>query len=162
VFKERPDWIPAHREQSKPWLSRKGRRIDFALQDARNKALGRQGEEFVVELERRRLIVAKRDDLAGKFRWDSVEIGDGLGYDVLSFWEQDGSERLVEVKTTQWAKEFPFYVTATEVRCSEDVGEQFHLYRVFDFGREPRVYVLSGSLSVNCVLEAVQYRAVVG
>jgi hypothetical protein len=32
-----------------------------------------------------------------------------------------------------------FYVTATEVRCSEDVADRFHLYRVFDFADSPRL-----------------------
>jgi hypothetical protein len=78
---------------------------------------------------------------------------------MLSFDEIDDSERLVEVKTTGPGKHFPFYVTVTEVRCSEDQPNRFHLYRVFDFAREPRVYVLSGALSQVCRLEPIQYRA---
>jgi hypothetical protein len=58
-------------------------------------------------------------------------------------------------------KFFPFYVTASEVRCSEDVGERFHLFRVFDFARTPRVYNLSGSMGKNCRLEATAYRATI-
>ena len=56
-------------------------------------------------------------------------------------------------------KYFPFFVTENELRCSEDVGERFQLYRVFDFARKPRVYVLTGALSKTCSLEAVAYRA---
>jgi hypothetical protein len=47
-----------------------------------------------------------------------------LGFDVLSFNEQDDSERLVEVKTTGLGKYFPFYVSACEVRCSEAMEPQ--------------------------------------
>ena len=65
---------------------------------------------------------------------------------MLSFDDADDSERMLEVKTTGLGKYFPFYVTANEVRCSEDMPEQFHLFRVFDFGRKPRVYILTGSL----------------
>jgi hypothetical protein len=53
-------------------------------------------------------------------------------------------------------------VTATEVRCSEDVAERFHLFRVFDVGRSPRVYILTGSLRAGCRLEPLQYRATLG
>jgi hypothetical protein len=53
----------------------------------------------------------------------------------------------------------PFYVTATEVRCSEDVPDRFLLYRVFDFARDPRVYVLPGSLRERCLLDPVEDRA---
>jgi hypothetical protein len=78
---------------------------------------------------------------------------------VLSFDGGDESEKLIEVKMTGLGKFFPFYVTANEVRCSEDMADQFHLFRVFDFTRSPRVYVLTGSLRENCRLEAVQFRA---
>ena len=67
----------------------------------------------------------------------AVTCGDGVGFDVLSFDEGDESERLIEVKTTGLGKHFPFYVTANEVRCSEDCPERFRLYRVFDFARDP-------------------------
>jgi hypothetical protein len=39
--------------------------------------------------------------------------------------------------------------------------EKFHLFRVFDFSRTPRVYILTGSLRENCVLEAVGFRAAI-
>ena len=76
--------------------------------------------------------------------------GDGVGFDVLSFDETDDSEQFIEVKTTGLGKHFPFYVTANEVRCSEDCPERFRLYRVFDFARNPRIYVVGGALSREC------------
>ncbi len=148
-------------EPGKPWRSRKGRRIDFAERDARNRQLGRLGEEFVVRLERHRLATAGRDDLASKVQWSAAELGDGLGFDVLSFDDGDESEKVIEVKTTGLGKFSRFYVTSNEVRCSEDMADQFHLFRVFDFGRVPRVYILTGALTANCRLEPTVYRAVI-
>jgi hemerythrin-like domain-containing protein len=58
-------------------------------------------------------------------------------------------------------KFFPFYVTANEVRCSEDVPEKYHLFRVFDFARTPRVYILTGSLQSTCLLEPAVFRATI-
>ena len=113
------------------------------------------------ELERYRLGTAGRDDLAQRVVWASQDIGDGLGFDILSFDEIDDSERLVEVKTTGPGKFFPFYITGNEVRCSEDVPNQFHLFRVFDFGREARLYILHGSLRKLCQLDPVLYRAAI-
>ena len=163
IVEDPPDAIPntAPAEPDKPWRSRKGRRIDFAERDARNRHLGRLGEEFVVRLERHRLATAGRDDLAARVRWAADELGDGLGFDVLSFDDADESEKLVEVKTTALGKFFPFYVTATEVRCSEDAAAQYHLFRVFDFGNGPRVYILHGPLRASCQLDPVLYRAVI-
>jgi hypothetical protein len=143
------------------WLSRRGRRIDFAERDAANRRLGRLGEELAVALERHRLRLAGREDLAQKVELVAQTVGDGLGYDVLSYDDLDESERFIEVKTTGLGKHFPFYVTGTEVRCSEDVGERFQLFRVFDFARKPRVYVLTGSLSERCRLEPTLYRATI-
>ena len=161
IIEDPPAEIIGPKESGKPWLSRKGRKIDFAQRDALNRQLAKLGEEFVVLLERHRLLLAGRDDLSRKVLWAAVEIGDGLGFDVLSFDDQDESEKLIEVKTTGLGKFFPFYVTGNEVRCSEDMAEQFHLFRVFDFGRTPRVYILTGSLKVNCRLEPTQYRATI-
>jgi Domain of unknown function (DUF3883) len=161
VIEAPPEAVPAPKEAAKPWLSRKGRRIDFARRDALNRHLGRLGEQFVVWLERQRLLAAGRDDLSRRVEWVADTLGDGLGFDVLSFDEVDDSERLVEVKTTGLGKFFPFYVTATEVRCSEDVGERFHLFRVFDFGRAPRAYVLAGPLRARCHLEPTLFRATI-
>jgi hypothetical protein len=44
---------------------------------------------------------------------------------------------------------------------SEDVGERFQLFRVFDFARAPRVYVFTGSLKEICRLEPTLYRATI-
>ncbi len=161
IQEDPPERIITPPEPSTPWITRKPRRVDFAARDAANHRLGQFGEQWVVEIERQRLLSIGRDDLARKVEWVAQSIGDGLGFDVLSFDELDDSERLIEVKTTGLGKYFPFYVTSNELRCSEDVEQQFHLYRVFDFARTPRLFVLRGSLRVTCRLEAVQFRATI-
>jgi hypothetical protein len=135
-------------------------RVDFVARDAANRELGRRGEEFVLEFERRRLHDGGRRDLSAQVEWTSRERGDGAGYDIRSF-EVNGHSMLIEVKTTGLGKYFPFNVTANEVRCSEVNRDQFHLYRVFNFGEEARLYTLGGSLSETCRLDASQYRAFV-
>jgi hypothetical protein len=158
LFEDPPEHV-AVPMLGKPWLTRQGRRTDFVRKDAENRRLGRLGEEFVVELERARLKHLGRDDLARRVDWVADTAGDGLGFDVLSFDAADGVEQLVEVKTTGGGKYHPFYVTATEVRCSEGVPAQFRLYRVFDFATGPRVFVLPGALTRTCRLEPTLYRA---
>jgi hypothetical protein len=159
IFEEPPERIIIPASDERPWLSRRGQRIDFARRDAENRRLGLLGEQLTVEVERRRLVTCGRDDLAAKVEWLARTCGDGLGFDVLSFDEADDSEWLIEVKTTGQGKHFPFYVTATEVHCSEDCPSQFRLYRVFDFARNPRIFVVRGSLTQGCRLEPVVYRA---
>ncbi len=94
------------------------RRFDFVARDAANRDLGQRGEEFVLELERKRLHDGGRRDLVRRIEWTSRVRGDGAGYDVRSV-NDDGTERLIEVKTTGLGKYFPFSVTANEVRCSQ-------------------------------------------
>lgn len=146
-------------EPGQAWRSRRGKRVDFAARDAHNRRLGRAGEQFALEVERKRLLQAGRDDLAAKVVWASHEWGDGLGFDVLSFDHLTEAERRIEVKTTSMPKHFPFVVTANEVACSDAEPDHYHLYRVFTFTTDPRLYVVSGSLSARCNLQALAYRA---
>jgi hypothetical protein len=135
-------------------------RFDFVARDAANRDLGRRGEEFVVEFERKRLHDGGRRDLVQRIEWTAHVRGDGAGYDVQSF-NADGTSRLIEVKTTGLGKYFPFNVTVNEVRCSQARPDEFHLYRVFHFGPDARSYMLPGELSKSCHLDATQYRAFV-
>jgi len=161
IIVEPPEKIIAPSRTDKPWLSRRGQRINFAEKDAAVRKLGKLGEEFVYHLERLRLKEAGRDDLASKVQWVAQSIGDGLGFDILSFDDADDSERMLEVKATGLGKFFPFYVTANEVRCSDDIPDQFHLFRVFNLGREQQIYILNGSLKILCQLEPILFRAVI-
>lgn len=102
-----------------------------------------------------------RDDLASKVEWVAQTIGDGLGFDILSFDYADDTKRMLEVKATVLGKVFPFFVTANEVYCSDDIAEQYHLFRVFNMGRDAHIYILHGSLKVLCQLEPVLFRAVI-
>ncbi len=132
---------------------------DFVRRDAENRRLGRLGEEWVVDFEKRRLHDdAERPDLARRVEWIADTRGDGAGYDIASF-DADESPRLIEVKTTGSGKQFPFIVTSNEVRVSEREAQRYHLYRVFEFAKDPRMYILRGSLSKVCQLEPTQYRA---
>lgn len=123
-----------------------------AMRDFRTKPLGDAGEEWVVGLERQRLMRIGRADLAGRVVWAAREIGDGLGYDVASFFP-DGRERLIEVKTTNYGVRTPFFITKGEVSFSERRPDAFSLYRVHGFARDPRLYVLDGSVRERARLD---------
>lgn len=131
---------------------------DYLGREARNASLGLAGEEFVVAFERWRLINSSRDKLADKVEHVSKSQGDGLGYDVLSF-DVDGRERLIEVKTTAFAKETPFFVTRTEVEVSRERKDLFYLYRLFEFRRNARLFTLHGAIDARCHLDPFSYQA---
>lgn len=137
-------------------------KVDFVRLDAENRALGQRGQELIFEVEQRRLHDEEsRPDLARQVRWAARDEGDGLGYDIRSF-DASGAARLIEVKTTGQGKYFPFAVTRNELACSQREVERYHLYRLFDFGPSPGLYVLGGPLDKTCTLSPTQFRATAG
>ncbi len=142
-------------ERELPYLPRP---INYLEREARNRALGGAGEEFVINFERARLSQAGREHLASKIEHVSKIRGDAEGFDILSF-ENSGADRLIEVKTTKYGRETPFFVSQNEVRVSEVRAERYHLYRVFAFRDIPRIYTLHGALSATCSLIPTNYIA---
>lgn len=131
---------------------------DYIAREARNTSLGVAGEEFVVRFEHWRLNQLGMTTLADRVEHVSQTKGDGLGYDVLSF-DASGRERFIEVKTTAFGKETPFFVTRNELDFSKDAKDHFVLCRLFEFRQAPRLFALNGALDQHCALDPVTYRA---
>ena len=131
---------------------------DYLAREARNRSLGLAGEEFVMHYERWRLIQRCQDRLADRIEHTSKVRGDGAGYDVLSF-EEDGKPRYIEVKTTAYARETPFFVSDGEITFANFHEQDFSVYRVFEFRRAPRLFELRGRPDRHCRLDPVTYRA---
>lgn len=134
---------------------------DYLALEASNRSLGKAGEELVVSYEQHRLHRAGKSRLSERVEHVAVTKGDGLGYDVLSF-DLDGRERLIEVKTTAFAKETPFFISRNELALSRQEADAFHLYRVFAFRRRPQLFDLPGRLEDRCQLDPVTYLAKFG
>ena len=134
------------------------RPINYLEREAANRSLGLAGEEFVLNFERARLIHEGASSLASKIEHVSATKGDTAGFDVLSF-ERGGAERLIEVKTTKYGAQTPFYVSRNEVAVSSANESQYFLYRVFEFGERPLLFNLRGSFSDTCTLDPASYVA---
>ena len=134
-------------------------RRDYLAQEARNRSLGRAGELFVVELEARRLHAAGKKVLADKVEHVAATQGDGLGYDVHSY-EDSGKDRLIEVKTTSFGEDTPFYVSRNELARSQHDADMYRLYRVFDFRQKPRLFSIEGRIDQWCRLDPATYLAI--
>lgn len=159
ILESAPEYHPIASEPIAPYLApRQGVKRDYLALEARNASLGLAGEELVVAFERERLRALGAKRLADRVEHAAVDRGDGLGFDVLSF-EEDGRERFIEVKTTAFARETPFFVTRNELDFSRTFAPQFRLYRLFQFRRDPRMFVLEGAVDERCHLNPVSYRA---
>jgi hypothetical protein len=139
-------------------LRRLVRKFDPVERDRRNRALGKAGEEFVLEIEQRRLADADRSDLARKVRWVAAEDGDGAGYDVLSF-EANGRESLIEVKTTNGSARTPFYLTRNEREVATERPLHWRIYRVHLFSQAPHIFTIAPPLENAVNLTPETWRA---
>jgi hypothetical protein len=131
---------------------------NYIEREARNRSLGHAGELFILNYERARLIHAGREELASRIEHTSQVRGDHEGFDILSF-EENGAERLIEVKTTKYGDETPFFVTQNEVSKSITYASQYQVYRLYQFREAPRLFTLPGSIQATCVLSPSTYRA---
>ena len=133
--------------------------IDFAAIESLNRALGKAGEGAVEEAERARLSEGGRDDLAAEVRHVSALDSDGLGYDVQSFQELTDEPVYIEVKTTRYGKELPFYISGNEVEASNDLGPAYRLWRLYQYGKPHTGYHrLPGPLVQHAQLKPDTYR----
>lgn len=129
---------------------------DYLAREARNASLGEAGELFVVNFEHHRLISLGLNKFADRVEHVAKTQGDGLGFDVLSF-DASGRERFIEVKTTSFGKETPFYATKGEVRFAQQHERDYVLYRLFNFRRNPRLFELAGRIDRHCSMEPTTY-----
>lgn len=102
---------------------------------------------------------AGREDLVSEIEWTSHEHGDGAGFDIRSFRPESDEELFIEVKTTNGGKYQPFLISENEVEFSMIRAEEFALYRVFEFRKTPRLFVLEGNLVAQVNLSPQLYKA---
>src|SRR5687767_9068173 len=77
---------------------------------------------------------------------NDLERSDGVGYDIRSF-EPSGSEKLIEVKTTNGGAKTPFFLTRTEYEVAEERKDSGHLYRLHRFAQAPQIFTVKPQLA---------------
>ncbi len=117
-----------------------GKKIDWDNLNEKRKITGIEGEELVMILEEEYLKSINRSDLASQIRHISKEEGDGLGYDILSYFD-DGRKKYIEVKSTKSSIETPFTISQNELSFLEDHYDDAFIYRVLLDGEESKVNV---------------------
>ena len=133
-------------------------KVNYLEREARNTSLGAAGEKFVLEYEKTRLMSIEKFNFADRIEQVSETRGDWAGYDIRSF-NDNGSDRFIEVKTTRYGIETPFFVTKNELGFSTKNSLGYNLYRVFSFRKAPKLFMLQGRLDKVCTLDPVQFRA---
>jgi len=132
--------------------------IDYDLKHRYLSQRGRAGERAVVEYEKRILISKNLPDLAEKVELVAETKGDGLGFDILSF-NEDGSEKHIEVKTTRGDSNEPFFLTNHEIEHSKKYSQCYVLYRIYDWGKDPKFFEIYGNIEeTSCHIVPSEYR----
>ncbi|HUS86473.1 MAG TPA: DUF3883 domain-containing protein [Bacteroidales bacterium] len=132
-------------------------KVNYLEKEQNNRKLGEKGEELVLEYEKWELRRLGKDSLADTIRWIAIEEGDGAGFDILSRYT-NGKDKYIEVKTTKLSKEAPFYFSRNELLFSKDHSENFHLFRLFNFEKNTKMFTKVGSLDSICNSIPVTYR----
>lgn len=134
------------------------RKVDYAARDEANRDLGRRGEQWTLAFEQRRLRDEQLGELFDRVDWVADRLGDGAGFDILSF-DAATEPRYIEVKTTNAGHTSAFVISHNELTFSREVGPRFALYRLFEFRRSPALYILRGDVSQHVNLSPIDYRA---
>ena len=132
--------------------------VNYLEREAQNQTLGDAGEQFAINYEKARLIRAGKEQLSERIEQVSVTVGPSAGFDIRSF-EENGTDRFIEAKTTKYGKHTPFFITSNELEFSKKNSNSYFLYRIFGFRAAPRVFALHGYLQDQCILKPFQYLA---
>jgi len=140
-----------------PGYARSPIRVNYLEKEQNNRKLGENGEKLVLDYEKWELKRIGKDSLADKVIWIAKEEGDGAGFDILSRYA-NGKDKYIEVKTTKLSKEAPFYFSRNELLFSQDHSRNYHLFRLFNFEKNTKMFKKVGSLDSICNSIPVTYR----
>ncbi len=156
TFSKASDLVPEHQT-----VNLTPKIINHLENSIENKHIGDLGEQFVLEFEKKRLQEAGKAKLANGIEHISRESGDGAGYDILSF-NEDGSARFIEVKTTKGNHASPIYITRNELVKSIREPENYFLYRVYKYSEiteTGELNIIKGDLTPLCN-QPISYKVV--
>ncbi len=125
--------------------------------EQKNRSIGETGEQLVFDYEKWRLNNAGQPKLAREVKWISRDDGDGAGFDILSK-NLHGEDIFIEVKSTTLGKDTPIFFSKTENDFSNEKKEAFHLYRVFELKKQPKMFMNNGSFQNMCSMEAINFK----
>lgn len=137
------------------------RNRDFDESNKKNQKTGDLGERLVFDYEKSRLEAAGISDIDKKLirTSDNPEYGNAYPYDILSVDIATGKTIYIEVKTTRYGAETPFFISEAERAFSETNCSAYRLYRVFDAiqTKEPKFFETTGYVGDNFTLTSDRY-----
>jgi hypothetical protein len=136
--------------------SKVARLIDWEKIGIYKSMIGLMGEELVFELEKNKLLESGKNDLALKVKHVSVDYGDGLGYDIISY-DENGNEMYIEVKSSIGELNANIYFSQNELEVMNDIGEQYHVYRVYKLDIDNRTFEIEKYNGSSAIFERFNF-----
>lgn len=132
---------PAKRTERK---AKKGRKKNYIKEQKNKQEIGEFGEQLIFNAQKAWLKNSGYSELADKVEWTAKEHGDGLGYDIKSFYiDENGNitDKYIEVKTTL-GRDKPFEISINEVEKSDELSRlgKYILLRVYNVDLENRTF----------------------
>lgn len=129
------------------------RKIDWEKVNKGRRLTGATGEEIVLIIEKEYLCSLGREDLAKKIEHTAKARGDGVGYDILSFFS-DGREKYIEVKATKNSLDSPYYISRNELGFLRDNPNVSFVYRVLISENSPKEHHLEALTAEDILQES--------
>jgi hypothetical protein len=111
--------------------------------------VGRIGEEWVFEYEKRKLIKSGRKDLAEKVIWHRHNAENRTpGWDITSF-SEDGIHKYIEVKSSTGQAINEIILTSKEWQkaCDSELSKNYFIYLVSDVSKKPSLEIIKNPSS---------------
>lgn len=122
--------LPKKVERVKPDTVKAAVKVDFIKLNEHRHSIGEMGELYALGWEKERLKQKGYYNLSISVVHVSGN-DDSFGCDIISF-NNDGTRKHIEVKTTTGSFYEPFYLSENEVLAMKKLGNYF-IYRVYDF-----------------------------
>ena len=132
--------------------------IDFDALNKKKKTIGTAGELIVLNEEIEKL---KKAGIMKRPEYVADTIGDGLGYDILSY-DETGEPIYIEVKTTTGSAPDGFFMSSREVEESVERGDRYRIYRVYNLdakNKKADIRIYKGAVNNDSfTMKAVDFR----
>lgn len=118
--------------------------------------IGKQGEQFVYELERRKLFNTEFFNKVDP----TPSLDHNMGFDILSY-EINGEPVFIEVKTTTGDVNQPFYISDNELKKAKqtwDDDKKYKIYRVGNISGSPTLRIYEHLFTNEVDITNVVYR----
>jgi hypothetical protein len=118
----------------------KARKVFWEKINQHRNNIGKAGELLVFELEKNKLYEMGKPELVAKIVHVAVELGDGLGYDIKSF-DEDENEIFIEVKSSV-KDNGDMFLSRNELNTIKEKDEKYYIYRISNLDIDEKSYDL--------------------